>query len=142
MKRFWDKVKIAGPKDCWEWTAAKDKNGYGFFRFDDKQQKAHRVAWQLEIGPIPDEMHICHVCDNPPCVNPNHLFLGTPKDNMQDKLAKGRHRWRNETHCKYGHEFNAENTTIECGRVRRCKVCRRIREQRYYARRKEQECQK
>lgn len=83
--------RIKKTSTCWLWQGSKDKSGYGqvgttFF----KTRKAHRVAYLLFIGPIPDGLCICHKCDNPPCVNPQHLFVGTYKDNVQDSLKKGR----------------------------------------------------
>ena len=90
MNRFWDKVdKTTTPDDCWEWKAVKLK-GYGQFWFKDKMALAHRVSWELSFGPIPNGLNVLHKCDNPSCVNPAHLFLGTPKDNAQDSLKKGR----------------------------------------------------
>lgn len=78
---------------CWEWQGAR-KQGvrpYGFFSINGRQFTAHRVCWNLYRGAIPAGLHVCHHCDNPPCVNPEHLFLGTAKDNAQDKVKKGRH---------------------------------------------------
>lgn len=87
-ERFWAKVKRED--GCWEWTAHIDDWGYGVFRVNRKLCKAHRVSWEWENGPIPDGSLVLHRCDNPKCVRPDHLFLGTPKDNMRDASAKGR----------------------------------------------------
>ena len=89
IHRFVTKITIGD--DCWEWLAYADKNGYGNFWFDGKNHQSHRIAWMLTFGDIPDGMCVCHMCDNPSCVNPHHLFLGTSNDNTQDKMDKGRH---------------------------------------------------
>ena len=86
-ERFWSKVtKTPG---CWLWRAGKDRDGYGLFRFDGKQKRAHRLAYAVLVGP-PGKALVCHKCDNPPCVRPTHLFLGTNGDNIRDAVAKGR----------------------------------------------------
>lgn len=77
---------------CWIWTGF-TKNGYGRVGFANKRWRAHRLAWVLTHGPIQDGMLVCHSCDRPACINPEHLFLGTPKDNMDDMNAKGRGRF-------------------------------------------------
>lgn len=89
--RFWSKVAItAHPDRCWEWQAGCNKYGYGKFKRNTQPCRAHRVAWELINGDIPDGLHVLHTCDNRKCCNPKHLFLGTNQDNMDDKVAKGR----------------------------------------------------
>lgn len=92
--RFWSKVAISDPLGCWEWTASRGSNtlghNYGKVGVDGKNRFAHRVAWVLMYGPVPEGMDVLHRCDNPPCCNPTHLFLGTHTDNMRDRAAKGR----------------------------------------------------
>jgi len=92
VKRFWSKIdKSRGSKSCWPYTAGRNWYGYGMFNPTSKKHvPAHRYMWQLKNGPIPKGMLICHKCDNPPCCNPDHLFIGTPADNMRDKVRKGR----------------------------------------------------
>lgn len=91
-KRFWAKVEIGTPEDCWEWKAAKNDGGYGRLKVDGRQCIASRYAYSDRIGPIPPGKIVCHTCDNPGCVNPSHLFVGTHRDNTDDKLRKGRAR--------------------------------------------------
>lgn len=75
---------------CLVWTGCRDVNGYGRVYWDGKLRSAHRIAYTMEIGPIPDDMNVCHRCDNPPCCEKTHLFLGSHADNMRDMTTKGR----------------------------------------------------
>ena len=87
--RFWSKVQRGN--GCWLWMAKRERRGYGRLEHKGKSLIASRVAWELTNGPIPQGLLVLHRCDNPPCVNPDHLFLGTTQDNVTDKMTKGRH---------------------------------------------------
>jgi len=103
-ERFWNTVERTS--GCWNWkgyySKAKDRPWRAYFWLDGKMRSAPRLAWTLANGPIPEDMLVCHRCDNPPCTNPDHLFLGTCKDNATDRQKKGRskalfeegHAWR------------------------------------------------
>jgi hypothetical protein len=89
--RFWPKVLCDLKTGCWVWTASCLPSGYGQFSISrNRARVAHRVSWEMHFGPIPDGLLVCHHCDNPPCVRPDHLFLGTDSTNAWDKVAKGR----------------------------------------------------
>jgi hypothetical protein len=92
--RFWSKIAVGSPLSCWIWTRGKLKTGYGAFHLlgTTGNVYAHRVAYELCFGKIPEGMDVCHSCDNPACCNPGHLWLGTHKDNMHDAFLKGRQR--------------------------------------------------
>lgn len=89
MKRFWSKVRRS--EGCWIWLARRDKDGYGEFQLNGRKERAHRVAWRMwrdEV--IPEGLFVLHVCDNPSCVKPSHLFLGNAIENVRDRDRKGR----------------------------------------------------
>jgi len=98
MHSFWNRVNLNGPTaanavgPCWVWLGLKDKNGYGRLVWKGKAYQAHRLAWLLAHGALPTDtrIHVLHKCDRPSCCNPAHLFLGTEKDNAQDRNSKGR----------------------------------------------------
>lgn len=88
IQRFWDSTNRE--TDCWEWTKTHDKDGYGWINIEKRKDRAHRIAWIIINGSIPAGMCVLHHCDNPPCINPAHLWLGTRRDNTHDRMAKGR----------------------------------------------------
>lgn len=122
--RLFSKIKIT-ENGCWEFQGWRDRDGYGRFQAFNTR-RAHRVSYILSHGPIfSDDLLVCHKCDNPPCINPDHLFLGTHKVNHTDRGNKGRQdNGRSKlTHCAQGHEYNEENTRWKKnGKHRVCKT--------------------
>ena len=110
---------------CWEWTRCRNSKGYGNGAIaGHSSHLAHRLSYEVFVGPIPFGMSVCHKCDNPPCVNPDHLFVGTHRDNFLDASRKGRLNGQWKTHCLRGHEFTELNTVVKDG-LRRCRECAR-----------------
>jgi hypothetical protein len=132
-------VKIALPQDedaCWQWKGAANDSGYGYFGFEGKMQLAHRVSYQIFNGGIAPGLHVCHSCDNRLCVRPDHLWLGTAKNNMNDRDAKGRSTKDRhfKPHCSRGHPWTAETTFRNGGP--HCRICNRERAKEWRDRRR------
>ena len=124
-EQFWAKVDRDG--ECWEWAAARNSKGYGSLCVGGKWTMAHRHAYALTHGPIAKGLVVRHTCDNPPCVNPAHLLLGTYSDNMRDALERGRHGQASKTHCPLGHAYEGGNVRVYRDRARYCRECDSIR---------------
>lgn len=122
MERFFEKV--VKTDTCWKWIAgSRGKTGYGAFKINGKVIDAHRISYELHNGLIPDGMHVCHTCDNRKCVNPNHLFLGSPKDNWRDGFYKGRIKLLGGIDPE---KFKKHPSLGAYKRGCRCEDCRRI----------------
>lgn len=138
--RFWEHVYET--EGCWMWTGPLS-HGYGWLGIGTLHKLAHRLSWELHYGPIPEGLGVLHRCDNPPCVRPDHLFLGTFEDNMNDKLAKGRQarggqkpntkfadadihyiRTCDETNANLAKQYNVTPSAISD--IRRCKTWKHI----------------
>lgn len=136
-ENFWSKVELIPFHTCWEWVGSKDKDGYGKFYFHGKYYRPHRFSWELEHKEkIPNGLVIAHSCDNPGCVNPNHLTACTQRENIQEAYDKGRKhsRFWNVEFCKHGHYFDFKNTRIyfrKKGSLERvCRQCENIKKKR------------
>ena len=120
-QRFWEKVDKSG--DCWEWTGAKNDSGYGFIRNGD-MERAHRFSYELAKGEIPANMHVLHSCDNPGCVNPKHLSIGTHQDNVQDMMDKQRGNRHHGNHVKGEEVHTAKLTESDIREIRKMNIKR------------------
>lgn len=119
--RLFDRLVPDG--DCLVWPGAHNHFGHGFIKFDGRNQSVHRLVWLLINGEIPGGLCVLHHCDNPPCCRIEHLFLGTKKDNNEDRDRKGRQK--HTTHCPRGHSYD-EHGVIWSGALH-CRECNRIR---------------
>ncbi len=138
--RFLSKVDRRGLDDCWPWKGARNGRGYGQFYIDRRRRKASQVAWEVVHGrAFPVGKMACHTCDNPPCVNPAHIWAGTMSQDLLDASRKNRVYRPHpgfrpaQTHCQRGHEFTPENT-IRNARLgkRKCRECNRARDRASY----------
>jgi hypothetical protein len=116
---------------CWLWIGSVYNTGYGrvIIRKIKKTVAAHRFVYEVLSGPIPDGLFLCHRCDVPSCVNPDHMFFGTPQENMDDKIRKGRFRNGNmgKTHCKRGHPYSGDNLRYYAKKNQWfCRACQKL----------------
>lgn len=114
--RFWKQVEKRGENECWPWIGALKKRGYGEFTWYGHGKRTHiapRVAYELSTGVYPGKLFVCHTCDNPRCVNPRHLWLGTNRDNMADMKAKGRASRKVHSHSENHHKSKLTNEQVE-----------------------------
>lgn len=121
--RFWSKVEKT--ETCWLWVGSRNSDGYGMIYNHDrhKTERTHRVAYELQIGTIPAGLQVLHHCDNPPCVRPDHLWLGVPADNDRDKIAKGRAGWQIHPQLQDGERNNAAKLTwAQVDEIRRMRI--------------------
>lgn len=139
--RFWSKVAPCPMTGCWLWIGSCNETFYGSFWLGGRLRKAHRVAYEALVGPIPAGLHLDHLCRTPPCVNPTHLEAVTPNENWtRGRLgmnpASQEHN-RRKTHCSQGHSFTAQNTYRDELDRRRCRRCAADRASRRRAARRE-----
>ena len=132
MKRLFNnsEVKDTG---CIEWNGHRNEKGYGRISFGNVVIKTHRLSYMFanNLNSLSSDQFICHSCDNPACINPEHLWLGNNMDNVIDMVGKGRHWQQKKTHCKQGHEFTEENTRATSKGHRTCIACVTIRNKEY-----------
>lgn len=112
---------------CWLWLKSTDAKGYGIFTIKQKNVRAHRFSYQVYKGAIPEGLAVCHACDVPSCVNPDHLWVGTALDNNRDIHKKGRfvHWQKLKTHCKRGHLLDERNVIPRNNGQRECRTCQK-----------------
>lgn len=135
LPRFLAGIQAESGSDCWIWKGCRNWANYGTMRKNGKNAFTHRIAWEIYKGEIPKGLFVLHRCDNPPCCNPEHLFLGTPQDNSRDMTAKGRHHYKLRASCRHGHPFTEENIFWYRG-SRICRHCTKKRQLRFYLRRR------
>ena len=132
--RILKKQMVEGLSECWLWQGSKNHKGYGYISVLKKNKRVHRVYWEEVNGHIPEGLCLLHKCDIPPCINPEHEFLGTNLDNIKDRDLKGRCQKHNskKTHCKYNHIYSVENTIWNKNNSRTCKKCKKKTDREYH----------
>ena len=124
LRNFKSKITFSDDS-CWQWNASVNLSGYGNVRINKKTWLATRISYFIFKG-NPGQLNVLHSCDKPLCVNPDHLWLGTQYDNMQDCSKKGRHAYSNRTHCKKGHALTKETISNNKRRKTKCKICHKL----------------
>lgn len=125
MEKMFSKIEV-DENGCWVWKGwVNPQWGYGFMHFRNKQWRVHCLMWTLTRGEIPKGMVIRHTCDNPPCCNPLHLEIGTHKDNVHDRMRRGRDHHSNVTHCPRGHSYEEHGVRHGKYQFRHCRICSR-----------------
>lgn len=133
VQRFFEKIEFIPFHPCWEWNGTKS-NGYASIWLNGQTRRASRLSWEIHHGrSFPVGLFALHTCDNPGCVNPDHIWIGTSSENTRDMYKKGRHPklvspYANSTHCPYGHERSGSNIYWYRGH-RYCRPCNRRRKQ-------------
>jgi hypothetical protein len=122
QQRFFDRL-VPGLDGCLLWPGSKTQFGHGTIKFDGRNILTHRLMWLLVHGEIPEGLCVLHTCDTPACCTIEHLFLGTRKDNNDDRDSKGRHGQKNKTHCPKGHPYDDSNTRMTKDGRRVCRTC-------------------
>lgn len=136
-KRFWARVDVRGASECWLWIGGKNTNGYGAVKINRVQLAAHRVAYTIMVGPIPDQLTIDHLCRNRLCQNPEHLEAVTHRENCL-RAVPYRKNMKDRTHCNHGHSLKIHGYHKKRGHWNHfaCRLCSKLSKKNYRQRKK------